>query len=200
LAGTCIIQPSHWPTCIPANQFNTFDLRRYAEGARQFRQDVAVNPNDTEEAIWAFMCEARTAGFDAARRNILVVGRDPRGYMREAYRLFDGAGSEEELRAVAANGPADEFYSLLYVGLWREARGEAEAAREAMVAAVVGRYNLYSLKPPAGFNPCEACEVKTPLSNFASKWANLCRYTVGSAYGQRSGGAVQVRTTLTRSA
>lgn len=53
---------------------------------------------------------------------LLKVGRDPRGYMREAYRLFGGEGSEEELRAVAANGPADEFYSLLYVGLWREAR------------------------------------------------------------------------------
>ena len=60
--------------------------------------------------------------------------------MREAYRLFNGEGSEEELRAVAANGPADEFYSLLYVGLWREARGEPEAAKEAMVAAVQSLY------------------------------------------------------------
>jgi lipoprotein NlpI len=30
---------------------------RYQEGADQFRRDVAVNPNDTEEAIWAFLCE-----------------------------------------------------------------------------------------------------------------------------------------------
>ena len=103
-----------------------------------------MNPNDTEEAIWAFLCEARTLGYDEARARLLKVGRDPRGYMREAYRLFQGEGSEEELRAVAANGPADEFYSLLYVGLWREARGEAEAAKEAMVAAVRSVYGQRS--------------------------------------------------------
>ena len=79
-----------------------------------------------------------------ARAKILKVGRDPRGYMREAYRLFNGEGSEEELRAVAANGPADEFSALLYVGLWREARGEPEAAKEAMVAAVQSPYGQRS--------------------------------------------------------
>jgi hypothetical protein len=64
------------------------------DGAAQFRKDVAVNPNDTEEAIWAFLCEAKTLGFDKARARILRVGKDPRGYMREAYALFDGTGSE----------------------------------------------------------------------------------------------------------
>lgn len=34
-------------------------LERYADGAVQFRKDVAVNPNDTEESIWAFLCGAR---------------------------------------------------------------------------------------------------------------------------------------------
>ena len=45
---------------------------RYEDGAAQFRKDVAVNPNDTEEAIWAFLCDARdpnvgfsTSPFDA---------------------------------------------------------------------------------------------------------------------------------------
>ena len=32
---------------------------RLQEGSAQFRRDVAVNPNDTEEAVWAFLCEAR---------------------------------------------------------------------------------------------------------------------------------------------
>ena len=126
------VYPVHY---VPG--LSLYYAERFDDGAAQFRKDVAVNPNDTEEAIWAFLCEAQTLGFDRARERLLKVGRDPRGYMREAYRLFNGEGSEEELRAVGnKNGPADEFYSLLYVGLWREARGETEAAKEAMVAAV----------------------------------------------------------------
>lgn len=37
------------------------------------RDDVAVNPNDTEESIWAFLCEAQLQGPDAARSNMLKV-------------------------------------------------------------------------------------------------------------------------------
>lgn len=39
----------------------------------QFRYDVAVNPNDTEESIWAFLCEAQLVGPDKARENWLQV-------------------------------------------------------------------------------------------------------------------------------
>jgi hypothetical protein len=46
-------------------------LGQYEEGARQFREDVAVNPNDTEESIWAFLCEAKLQGAGEARRNML---------------------------------------------------------------------------------------------------------------------------------
>ena len=37
----------------------------------------AVNPNDTEEAIWTFMCEARTKGigFATARQHLLDIKR-----------------------------------------------------------------------------------------------------------------------------
>lgn len=37
------------------------------------RDDVAVNPNDTEESIWAFLCEAQLQGPDTARDNMLKV-------------------------------------------------------------------------------------------------------------------------------
>jgi hypothetical protein len=36
---------------------------------------------------------------------------------------------EEALRRVAGNSAADAFYSLMYIGLWREARGEEDAAK-----------------------------------------------------------------------
>ena len=45
----------------------------YEKAAQQFRDDVAVNPNDTEEAIWAYLSECRTLGVDAARQQLLNV-------------------------------------------------------------------------------------------------------------------------------
>lgn len=46
---------------------------RFEEGAEQFRIDVAQNPNDTEESIWCFICEARLHGVDVARKQFLEV-------------------------------------------------------------------------------------------------------------------------------
>ncbi|KAL9265952.1 hypothetical protein AKJ16_DCAP09091 [Drosera capensis] len=46
-------------------------LNRFEEGAEQFRLDVAQNPNDTEEAIWCFLCEAPLYGVDEARKRFL---------------------------------------------------------------------------------------------------------------------------------
>ena len=120
---------------------------RLQEGSAQFRRDVAVNPNDTEEAVWAFLCEARDprVGFDAARKDLLAVGRDPREYMRAAYALFAGTGDEAALRAVAANGgAAEDFYSWLYVGLYREAKGDDAGAKAAVLAAVATPYGSRS--------------------------------------------------------
>ncbi|GMJ10481.1 hypothetical protein HRI_004717300 [Hibiscus trionum] len=48
-------------------------LDRFKEGAEQFRLDVAQNPNDTEELIWCFLCEAQLLGVDEARRRFLEV-------------------------------------------------------------------------------------------------------------------------------
>ena len=118
---------------------------RYAEGAKQFRDDVAVNPNDTEESIWALLCEARLAGFDAARRDMLRVGRDPRPVMRAAYELFRGEGDMAALEAAGASGsPHDLFYSTLYQGLYYEATGDEAKARERVLAATRCEYGAGS--------------------------------------------------------
>ena len=46
--------------------------KRFSEGSEQFRKDVKVNPNDTEEAIWAFLCDARdpSIGFTGAGEKV----------------------------------------------------------------------------------------------------------------------------------
>ncbi|KAL2231260.1 UNVERIFIED_CONTAM: hypothetical protein Sindi_1720400 [Sesamum indicum] len=63
-------------------------LNRFEEGAEQFRLDVAQNPNDTEESIWCFLCEAQLYG----------VGTDPRPVMREAYNMFKDGGDPEKIK------------------------------------------------------------------------------------------------------
>eukprot|EP00897_Mesotaenium_endlicherianum_P003266 jgi/Mesen1/2968/ME000176S02007 len=117
----------------------------FEEGATQFRDDVAVNPNDTEESIWCFLCEARITSARDARSRFLRVGRDPRPVMRAAYELFKNGGSPDELLAVGGSeGLHDTFYAALYVGLFHEAEGDMDAAKKALQAAVATPYGQRS--------------------------------------------------------
>ena len=59
----------------------------FTVGADQFRADVAVNPNDTEEAIWAFLCEAQLSSAADARERFLQA-RGGRSYHRQSCALF----------------------------------------------------------------------------------------------------------------
>lgn len=114
---------------------------RFKDGAEQFATDVAVNPNDTEESIWNFLCVARTDGFDKARQTMLKVGVDRRPVMRAALELFSGAADEAPLQAYAKGlSPSDQFYSNLYLGLFREAKGDVEGSKGFMRAAVSTAY------------------------------------------------------------
>ena len=64
---------------------------RYAEGATQFANDVAVNPNDTEEQIWHLLCLSKMDGIASlsnARPRKLTVGTDRRPVMRLVQQLF----------------------------------------------------------------------------------------------------------------
>jgi len=119
-------------------------VNRFEEGATQFREDVAVNPNDTEESIWCFLCEAQLHGPEEARRRFLKVGRDSRPVMRAAYNLFRDGGDTKELLNCGSANEHDFFYAHLYVGLYHEAQSETEAAKDAMTAAVSSSYGSRS--------------------------------------------------------
>ncbi|CAG9463347.1 unnamed protein product [Pedinophyceae sp. YPF-701] len=122
-------------------------LRRFEEGAQQFRADVAVNPNDTEEAIWTFLCEAQLPGGALkARENFLRVGEDSRPVMRAAYAAFmDGCGPGPILEAAGADkGGRDRFYALLYHGLYHEAEGDDLSAQRSILAAAMTPYARHS--------------------------------------------------------
>ncbi|RID71158.1 hypothetical protein BRARA_C03113 [Brassica rapa] len=120
-------------------------MDRFEEGAEQFRLDVAQNPNDTEESIWCFLCEARLHGVDVARKQFLEVGRDSRPVMREAYNLFKNGGDPEKLVNDFSSGQASEvFYASLYAGLYYEAEGKSEKAKFHITAACGSPYGQRS--------------------------------------------------------
>lgn len=113
---------------------------RFEDGAQQFRKDVAVNPNDTEESIWAFLCEARFLGFAEARKRMLKVERDSRPYMRVAYSLFRGDASQADLARLSKVDERNYFYSNLYLGLYNEAQGEESLARTYIQSAAKSQW------------------------------------------------------------
>ncbi|KAL5565964.1 hypothetical protein UlMin_029128 [Ulmus minor] len=120
-------------------------LDRFEEGAEQFRIDVAQNPNDTEESIWCFLCEAQLYGVDEARQRFLEVGRDPRPVMREAYNMFKDGGDPEKLVAAFTNGREnDYFYASLYAGLYYESQKKADEAKHHILAAYESVYGQRS--------------------------------------------------------
>ncbi|XP_014510900.1 uncharacterized protein LOC106769691 [Vigna radiata var. radiata] len=120
-------------------------LNRFEEGAEQFRFDVAQNPNDTEESIWCFLCEAQLYGVDEARKRFLEVGIDPRPVMREAYNLFKDGGDPEKLVAAFSGGRDSEyFYASLYAGLYYESQNDIDAAKVHIVAACQSSYGQRS--------------------------------------------------------
>ncbi|KAL0454753.1 UNVERIFIED_CONTAM: hypothetical protein Slati_0814500 [Sesamum latifolium] len=109
--------------------------------AEQFRLDVAQNPNDTEESIWCFLCEAQLYGVDEARRRFLEVGTDPRPVMREAYNMFkDGGDPEKLVRAFSSGREGEFFYASLYAGLYYESQNKSDEAKLHLVAACKSPY------------------------------------------------------------
>ncbi|XAR49166.1 hypothetical protein NMG60_11032262 [Bertholletia excelsa] len=120
-------------------------LDRFEEGAQQFRLDVAQNPNDTEESIWCFLCEAQLYGVDGARRQFLEVRQDPRPVMRKAYQMFKNGGDPEKLVAAFASGRENEyFYASLYAGLYYESEGKQDGAKFHILSATQSPYGQSS--------------------------------------------------------
>jgi len=141
---------------------------RFDDGSAQFRRDVAENPNDAEEALWAWLCEARRgaagAGPAAASRRLPRTGRDPRPVVRAALAAVGGgapgapdaapddarpapdaaSAAARVLRAARPGDEGDRFYALLYAGLLSEAHGDEEGARRYIGEAADSPYGRAS--------------------------------------------------------
>jgi lipoprotein NlpI len=141
------LQPSaangHWRRGIALYYVGRFD-----DGRKQFEGYQKFDSNDVENAVWHFLCNARANGVARARKEILKIGNDRRVPMAQVYALFKGdIGPEAVLAAAEAdNVPEAErkqrlFYAHLYLGLYFEATGDAQAAR-AHLALAATKYRI----------------------------------------------------------
>ncbi len=82
---------------------------RFRECRDMFVSHRTVNPADVENAAWHFLWVARSESPEAARQQILPVGPDARGPMREVYQLFQGRATVAQVLAAAGADPSAQF-------------------------------------------------------------------------------------------
>ena len=130
--------PYHWQRGICY-----YYAQRFEDGRKQFELHQTVNPNDVENAVWYFLCVARSAGMEKARASLIPIREDARVPMMQIHALFAGkAKSEDVLKATSAGEPSGPelhrrlFYAHLYLGLYSEAVGDETQAREHITKAV----------------------------------------------------------------
>ncbi|MBI3416291.1 MAG: tetratricopeptide repeat protein [Verrucomicrobia bacterium] len=124
--------PQHWQRGI-----SLYYAGRFEDGRKQFESHQTVNPSDVENAVWHFLCVARSAGLDKARASLIPIQGDTRAPMMEIHALFAGKAKPEDVLAAAKSGDQrigfmerKFFYAHLYLGLYYEAIGDAKLARE----------------------------------------------------------------------
>jgi lipoprotein NlpI len=122
--------------------------KEFVECSQQFRDDVALNPLDTEEAIWTFMCESNIpggGGIEMATRDMIQLpGEDRRPIMRTIYKAFKDYSTIGDLEAFAEaeNGrsSSDFFYANLYLALLKDVRGDANDSKKYLERALSSAY------------------------------------------------------------
>jgi lipoprotein NlpI len=124
--------PYHWQRGI-----SLYYAGRFEDGRKQFELHQTVNANDVENAVWHYLCTARSSGIEKARESIIPIERDGRVPMMQVHALFAGKLKPEDvLSAAKAGDPAPAeldnrlFYAHLYLGLFHEAAGNTRLARD----------------------------------------------------------------------
>src|SRR5262249_18929148 len=117
---------------------------RFEDGRKQFEGYEAVDTNDVENAVWHFLCLARSVGVKKARKRMLTIGKDPRVPMMEVYALYAGKIKPEDVLTAAKKvvkgarpeaGRDQLFYAHLYLGLYNEVTGNQKRARAHLAKA-----------------------------------------------------------------
>ena len=125
-------EPYHWQRGIAQ-----YYAGRYEDGRKQFELHQTVNSNDVENAVWHFLCYSRIAGVEKARAGLIPIKGDTRVPMMTVYELFAGRAKPEDVLKEAGGSYSSEaqlkqqmFFAHLYLGLYYEAHGKPDLAKE----------------------------------------------------------------------
>ena len=120
-------EPRHWQRGI-----SYYYAGEFTKGVAQFELHQTVNPQDVENAVWHFLCQARLNGIETARESLIPIQRDYRVPMSQIWELFSGnATPETVLEAAKMAGTRQSFcYAHLYLGLYYEALNSPELAEK----------------------------------------------------------------------
>ena len=116
---------------------------RFREGAKQFELYQTYDANDVENVAWKFLCQAKVDGVEQAQQDMMPLdAEDTRVPMMEIDALYRGKAQVDEVfRAARSGSPTGDqqkyrlFYANLYVGLYYDAHGQLDKAREHILAA-----------------------------------------------------------------
>ncbi len=129
-------KPYHWQRGI-----SLYYAGRFADGKQQFALHQTVNSNDVENAVWHFLCTARSDGLETAKKSLIPIEGDARVPMAQVHQLFAGKCTPQDVLAAAGAAPAQTpsgepiFYAHLYLGIYYEALGDDKKAREYILKA-----------------------------------------------------------------
>ena len=125
-------EPQHWRRGIAY-----YYAERYEDGRKQFELHQTVNPSDVENAVWHYLCIARSKSAKEARKRMIKIRHDDRPAMMEVDAMFRGTGSPAAVLAAAGSNADALMYAHLYIGLYYEAEGNATKSLEHMELAAV---------------------------------------------------------------
>lgn len=121
---------SHWQRGI-----SFYYAGQYDDGRKQFEGYQTFDNNDVENAVWRYMCMARSDGTAKAKKAMLKIGEDKRVPMRQVYEMFSGLLKPEDVIAAAKAGQPSArqlnqqmFYAHLYVGIHYEIEVDKQKA------------------------------------------------------------------------
>jgi lipoprotein NlpI len=116
----------------------------FTAGREQFEVHQTVNPQDVENAVWHFLCVAKSDSLAAARNSLMPISGDQRVPMAQIHSLFAGTSDQVAVIAAANDPTVGEqnlrnhlCYAHLYLGLFHEVLGHTEQAREHLCKAAI---------------------------------------------------------------
>ena len=133
-------EPYHWQRGLVH-----YYAGKYKAGRRQFELHQTVNTQDVENAVWHYLCVAKTEGVNVAKKNFIKITSDRRVPLKEIHGLFAGTGSEKQVLDAIQSGNPDpttlkrnKFYGHLYLGLYFEAQGDKKKSAAYIAKAANG--------------------------------------------------------------